>query len=222
MNSKQVEELLLQSLEHEIGGVEVYTTALTCVVNPALKKEWQKYLEETETHVSTLEKVCQAMGLNPEKETPGREVVRHNGAALVEAMRLAKKAGPPEAAQLVACECVVLAETKDHTDWALLGRLSEHYDGKGADALKDAYAEVEDQEDEHLYHSKGWCRELWMQSLGLPAVIPPPEEVQKVKTAMGAARAEQLADLERSTKAGPRNGQGPSGKRPVKAPRASK
>ena len=24
---------------------------------------------------------------------------------------------------------------------------------------------VEDQEDEHIYHSKGWCRELWIQSL---------------------------------------------------------
>jgi hypothetical protein len=37
----------------------------------------------------------------------------------------------------------------------------------------------------------GWSRELWLQSLGLPAVIPPPEEEKKVKTAIGAARAEQ-------------------------------
>ena len=49
--------------------------------------------------------------------------------------------------------------------------------------------EVEDEEDEHLYHSAGWSRELWIDSLGLPAVLPPPEEEKEVKTAIGAARA---------------------------------
>ena len=56
--------------------------------------------------------------------------------------------------------------------------------------LKDAYAEVEDQEDEHLYHSRGWMRELELQMLGLKAVLPPPEERKHVKTAVSAARAE--------------------------------
>jgi hypothetical protein len=35
----------------------------------------------------------------------------------------------------------------------------------------------------------GWARELWIESLGLPAVLPPPEEEKDVKTAIGAARA---------------------------------
>jgi hypothetical protein len=48
-----------------------------------------------------------------------------------------------------------------------------------------------DEEDEHLYHTKGWCRELWIESLGMKAVLPPPEERKHVKTAIGAARAEQ-------------------------------
>ena len=50
---------------------------------------------------------------------------------------------------------------------------------------------MEDQEDEHLYHSKGWLRELALESLGLKAVLPPPEERKHVKTAIGAARAAQ-------------------------------
>ena len=41
MKAKQVEELLLQSLEHEMGGVKVYKTALSCVVNKDLEKEWK-------------------------------------------------------------------------------------------------------------------------------------------------------------------------------------
>ena len=60
-----------------------------------------------------------------------------------------------------------------------------------AKAIKQAHEEVEDEEDEHLYHTKGWTRELWIESLGMKAVLPPPEEVKKVETAIGAARAEQ-------------------------------
>jgi ferritin-like metal-binding protein YciE len=197
MNTKQVEELVLQSLEHEIGGVQVYAAALRCAVNPSLKQEWQEYLDQTREHVRALEGVCAALGLDPKRETPGRGVVRHVGAALVQAMEMALAAGDPAAAELVACECVVLAETKDHADWQLLGKCAENLEHPGAATLKAAYDQVEDQEDEHLYHTKGWCRELWIQSLGLVAVLPPPEERQKVKTAMGAARAEQSAEKAR-------------------------
>jgi hypothetical protein len=63
--------------------------------------------------------------------------------------------------------------------------------GEPKRVLKEAIDEVEDQEDEHLYHSTGWCRELWIESLGLPAVLPPPEEEKEVKTAIGAARAKK-------------------------------
>jgi hypothetical protein len=194
MNTKQVEELVLQSLEHELGGVKIYSTALTCAVNSDLKEEWQEYLEQTQRHVSALEQVCGALAIDVSKETPGRQVVRHVGAALVEAMNLALQAGDPAAAELVACESVVLAETKDHADWQLLGKCAEHLEGAQADALTQAYKVIEDEEDEHLYHTRGWCRELWLQALGLPAVLPPPEEQQHVKTAIGAARAEQMAD----------------------------
>jgi hypothetical protein len=121
-------------------------------------------------------------------------VVRTVGGALVTAMKLALSAGEPAAAELVACECVVLAETKDHMDWELIGKCAEHLEGSAAEALKAAYDEIEDQEDEHLYHTKGWCRELWLQSLGLTAILPPPEARQHVKTAIGAAKAEKAAE----------------------------
>lgn len=47
MKDEQVTELLLQSLEHERGGIEVYETALKCVINEDLQGEWEKYLDET-------------------------------------------------------------------------------------------------------------------------------------------------------------------------------
>jgi rubrerythrin len=194
MNTKQVAELLLQSLEHEQGGVRVYTEAIESAVDSRLKEEWVEYLAQTKTHVTALEALCQSLGVDPTTETPGRQVVRHLGAALVEAMKMARSAGDPNAAEIVACECVVLAETKDHADWQLLGKCGEHLEGPQGEAIKNAYRTIEDQEDEHLYHTRGWCRELWVKSLGLPAVLPPPEEQQDVKTAIGAARAEQAGE----------------------------
>jgi rubrerythrin len=194
MKMKQLEELILQSLEHEMGGVKVYEMALSCAVNAELKEEWEKYFEQTKTHVQILEGVCEAMKLDPKQETPGRRVVRAVGQGLLEGMKLARSGGDPKAAEIVACEAVVLAETKDHLDWELLGKCAEHLTGSKADTLKSACETVEEQEDEHLYHTKGWCREIWLESLGLKAILPPPEERKNVKTAISAARAEQAAD----------------------------
>jgi hypothetical protein len=197
MNDKQLKELILQSLEHEMGGVEIYLTAVQCAVNDDLQEEWSKYLNQTRNHVEALRGVCRGFGIDPEEETPGREVVRGVGTALVNAMEQARASGNPEAAQLVACEAVSLAETKDHLDWELLAKCADKLTGPRAKALKEAVEKVEDEEDEHLYHTKGWCRELWIQSLGMQAVIPPPEEQHHVKTAIGAARAEQAAGKQR-------------------------
>ena len=194
MNEEQVDELLYQALETEIGGVQVYTNAIRCAINEDLREEWQKYLEETENHVTIVNEIFSKLGLDPAVETPGRQVVRHKGEALVTAMQMALSAGPPAAAQLVAAECVVDAETKDHANWELIGKVAEKATGERKKALKEAYEQVEEEEDEHLYHTMGWSRELWIESLGMPAVLPPPEEQKDVKSAIGASRAEQARD----------------------------
>jgi len=191
MNRAQVDELIYQALETELGGVKVYTTAIRCAQNPDLKEEWEKYLEQTENHVQVVRDLCGKLGLDTEKETPGRLIVRHKGQALVSVMELALKAGDKAAAQIVAAECVVDAETKDHQNWELIGKAGEKLKGEEGTALREAYDEVEDEEDEHLYHTAGWTRELWIEALGMPAQLPPPEEEKDVKTAIGAARAKQ-------------------------------
>ena len=189
MNTDQLHELLYQALETEQGGIQVYQNAVRCALNADLKKEWKEYLEQTQNHERIVRDLFEAFGLDPEEETPGRKVVRHIGESLVKAMEMALDSGTPEAAQLVAAECVILAETKDHQNWELIGEVAKKLKGDEAKALKAAHKEVEDEEDEHLYHTMGWTRELWIESLGMPAVIPPPEEEKDVKTAIGAARA---------------------------------
>jgi rubrerythrin len=189
MNTDQLHELLYQALETEQGGIQIYQQAVRCALNADLKKEWTEYLKQTQNHERIVRDLFEAFGLDPEEEPPGRKVVRHIGESLVKAIEMALGSGKPEAAQLVAAECVILAETKDHQNWELTGEVAKKLKGDEAKALKEAHKEVEDEQDEHLYHTMGWSRELWIGSLGMPAVIPPPEEEKDVKTAIGAARA---------------------------------
>ena len=191
MEQDKLKELILQSLEHERGGVKIYETALKCVQNEELQEEWERYEQETETHVQILHDVFSALNLDPEEQSPGRTIVREMGMRLVRSMEEALQAGEPAAAQLMAAECVTIAELKDHFNWELIGQCAQNMSGAEGKALKGAYGEVEDQEDEHFYHSRGWARELWLEALGMKAVLPPPEEKKHVKTAIGAARAEQ-------------------------------
>lgn len=190
MKEEQLNELLYQALETELGGVQIYEAAVRCAVNDDLKEEWEKYLDQTRSHVQIVQDVLNELDLDPETETPGRKVVRQIGESLVQAIEMARNDGEPEAAQLVAAEAVVLAETKDHQNWQLIGEAAAKAKKATAEVLQEAHDQVEDEEDEHLYHTMGWARELWLDSLGIKAVLPPPEEVKDVKSAIGAARAQ--------------------------------
>lgn len=189
MESHQIDELLYQALETELGGLQIYESAIECAVNEDLIKEWQEYLDQTRRHVEIVKDLFASRGLDTEAITAGREIVRMKAQALLDAMQKARQAGDPNAAQLVAAECVVDAETKDHMNWELIGMIAEQAKGEDAKAFRSAFEEVEEEEDEHLYHTQGWTRELWAEALGMKAVLPPPEERKDVKTAIGAARA---------------------------------
>jgi rubrerythrin len=87
LNEKQVAELLHQALETERGGIQVYKAALQAVLNADLKKEFQRYLEQTRRHEEVLTTLFEALGMDPEGTTPGREVVKFQGKSLVEQFR---------------------------------------------------------------------------------------------------------------------------------------
>jgi hypothetical protein len=193
MQTAERDDLIYQALETELGGVEVYEKALECAVDEHLRAEWQTYLAQTRRHVEVMQSLCQQLGLDPERDSPSRIVIRHIGRSLVKAMDLALTGGPRDAAQIVAAECVVLAETKDHLNWELIGELARH-GGEAADALRVAHEAVEEEEDEHLYHTGGWTRELWIKALGMRAVLPPPEERRQVKTATDAEQAKDARE----------------------------
>ncbi len=188
-NVAALQDLLYQTLEPELNGVEVYTAAIKAAVNDDLRKEWSKYLKQTKRHVTIARDVLTTAGFDPDADVPARAFVRRTGQALVANIEAAIASGNAKQAELVALDAVCLAETKDHQDWELVKELSKRATGDLGKMLRYAVDQVESQEDEHLYHSQGWARELWLDAMGLPSVLPPPEEVHHVETAIGAARA---------------------------------
>jgi rubrerythrin len=191
-------ELLYQTLETELGGVEVYTAALACVQDESLREEWKEYLAQTEAHVRTARELCTRLGLDPDRETPGRLVVRHLGRSLVKTMQVAQVYAQPEAVEIVAAECVALAESKDHANWSLISRLAEYASTLEQAPLQSAYDRVKLEEEEHLHHARGWARELWLAALELPAQVPPPEEVEDVHSEEEALEARKRSAAERT------------------------
>src|SRR5262249_51545897 len=127
---KTTESLLYQLLETEIGGVEGYETALQCVINDELREEWMQYLYETREHVGIAQDLLEGVGLDPEAEGRTRKLVRMSAKTLVQIMEDAMSEDDPETAQLTACACVVEAETRDHTNWQLLGEVAKHNKGE--------------------------------------------------------------------------------------------
>lgn len=190
MKQEQLAELVLQSLEHARGRVSVYKTAIRCAAASELRDEWTRYLEESEKHVEALANACAALQLDSAETSPRRELLQGLSLSLVEAMTKAMMRLSKEEAQLVACECVILAETKGHLDWELLGKAAKELPGAAASSLREAHAGIAEQEDEHLYRTQGWWRELWIGALDLAAVVPPPEGRKQARSAMPAAQAQ--------------------------------
>jgi hypothetical protein len=50
--------------------------------------------------------------------------------------------------------------------------LQKKAESTDAKVLKNAYDQVEDEEDEHLYNTKEWYRELWINSMCIKVVLP--------------------------------------------------
>jgi hypothetical protein len=183
VRTEGIRELLLQALETELGGVQIYENAVQCAVHRELRREWERFLGQTKNHVNVVRTILVKFGVDPERETPGRHIARAIGGALVDAMITARNSGDPRAAELVAAECVVMAETNGHRNWELIGQAAESLDVQGSRVLGRAREQVAAEEDEHLSHTAGWCRELWRESLGLPAALPPPEAMAKTPPA---------------------------------------
>ena len=80
-----------------------------------------------------------------------------------------------EAAEIVACECIVLAETKDHLNWELIHEIADKAKGEQPRHSRPPTSKSRT-EDEHVTPARLGPGTDDVRALGMPAVLPPPEE----------------------------------------------
>ncbi len=160
VSSSTIDQVMLMDklsefLAVEKGGVKLYETALQLIRDPELTDTLKTFYEQTKKHQSILIRVISDLGGNPDRMSAGAKLATEKAEALLKTM-----ANPDglagKAAEVNAIENIVLAETKDHADWELLGKIARRSnDARVRDVLKPAISEVEPEEDEHV----SWAKE---------------------------------------------------------------
>lgn len=173
VDAPRLRELLLQALEAETGNIEVLSACLRCALDADLARNWHDLLDRSRRRERTLVSVFQQLDLSVRAQTTGRRIAGQLTAALLDALVQAQDAGDPAAAQVVAAECVEHAAIRiDHT-WELIGHVARTSVDEVGRTLDTAFDSVP-RDDSERYCNRGWVRELWISTLGLPAVLPPP------------------------------------------------
>ena len=191
MAQEQFAELLLQMLETEQGGVKVYETALRCVVNDDLKKEWEKYRSETTEHVQIVTKLVEHFEGDADADSPGASWCATSGSRSSRRWRWRSRRAGPGGRPARGRRVRRARRDQGPPELGVARRGRTGLKGEDAKAVKDAFKRSRNRRTSTSITRTGWCRELWIESLGLPAVLPPPEEEKDVKTAIGAARAKK-------------------------------
>lgn len=170
----RLRELLLQALEAEAGHVALLSASLRCVViDGDLRRDWRQVLDRARRRERILASVLQQLDLDPRSQTPGRRIVAQLSAALLAALGQAMHEGDAAAAQVVAAEAVEVAALRALRAWELLGHVAGKFSDETGRTLDAAFEAAACDEGEP-YRNRGWSRELWIDSLGFRAVLPPP------------------------------------------------
>jgi rubrerythrin len=164
VNMGILHDLLSEFLAVEMGGLALYEKALELVSDTEVRNKFRQFLKQTINHQKILIDVIRKLGGNPSMQSPGAKVAAAKAQGLLRTMG---RAGlPKDAAQLNVIENIVLAETKDHADWELLGKIARQTtDSHLREVLGQAVETVEQEEDEHLNWTRQKLGELHMEAL---------------------------------------------------------
>jgi len=178
VNNQVLLDKLSEFLMVEQCGWQLYRVVGARATDPELQARYQEFGQETDRHRSILTGLIRELGGDPDYVSPTARLAQAKSEALLQS---ALVSGPLSIEELEASdlENVLLAETKDHADWELLGQLAEQLpNGKTKTAIEAAVAEVEPQEDEHLE----WAQTK-LAALGLRALMdeapPDPERLDR-------------------------------------------
>jgi rubrerythrin len=166
LNAPFVADLLSACLAHERCGVHLYRSIAGRSTMPDLRERYEALRTETETHVALLEALISDTGGNPMYVSPAARATEGAAARLVETTWVLDGSLDTVTAELAMLEAVLLAETKNHDNWELLGELADAMTaGSWRDSLQAAVDQVLNQEDDPL----GWARETRRRMLYVAA-----------------------------------------------------
>jgi rubrerythrin len=160
----ELRDFISECLAVEKGGVQLYSRSVSEVQDPEIRQRLQKFLEQTENHVRLLEDFIQEQGWDVNYLSAGARAAQEKAETLI------RQRVDAEILTVNAIENLVIAETKDHFDWAVLSELAKF--GRGTDlgkSLKEMADQVEAEEDEHIRWAQDKLRELVLEKLAAPA-----------------------------------------------------
>jgi rubrerythrin len=164
INESTLKEMLSEFLAVEMGGQKLYEKALTLVSDSEVRAKFREFHQQTIKHQKVLTRVFHELGWNPGSHSPTAKVATEKAQALLRTMAAAGLS--KDQAELNAMDNIVLAETKDHADWELIGKIARQTtDNRLREILGAASSEVEQQEDEHLNWTRKKLAELQMEAL---------------------------------------------------------
>jgi ferritin-like metal-binding protein YciE len=156
LNGAFLADTLSDMLMHERCGFHLYRSVAGRSNNPMLKRRYEEFQAETETHIAILEQLIGDLGGDPGYTSPAARATEKYDFGALEGSFLLAGSVDLMTQELVMLNAVVLAETIDSANWETLAALTESLDeGPVRDAFARAVEQVLPQEQEHL----GWARE---------------------------------------------------------------
>jgi rubrerythrin len=164
INNSALMDVLSEFLAVEMGGQKLYEKALGLVSDSEVRNKFREFHKQTLKHQKVLTDVIHRLGGNARAQSATAKVATEKAQALLRSMDAAGLS--KEQAELNAIENIVLAETKDHADWELIGKIArQSTDDRLREILGAAASEVEQEEDEHLNWTRKKLGELQMEAL---------------------------------------------------------
>ena len=197
INKSTLMEVLSEFLAVEMGGQKLYEKALGLVSDSEVRSKFHEFHRQTIKHQKVLAEVINKLGGNTRTQSPGAKVATEKAQALLRSMDgngLSK-----DQAELNAIENIVLAETKDHADWELIGKIArQSSDDRLREVLGAAASEVEQEEDEHLNWTRKKLGDLQMEALTKGAGSEKKSESPKAKAPMKKSSTERTGGRAKS------------------------
>ena len=164
INIKTLHNVLSEFLAVEKGGQKLYEKAVTLVLDSEVRTKFREFHKQTVNHQKILTEVIEQLGGNPRVMSRTAKVATKKAQGLLATM--GRTGITAEEAELNAVENIVLAETKDHADWELIGKIvRQTTDSRLREVLGPAARIVEEEEDQHLDWTRKKLGEMQMETL---------------------------------------------------------